>query len=68
MRPFLSRSAWVAFLTMCLSLLVVSPASAYIDAGSGSLIFQAVVGGLLAASLAVKTFWARIITFFRRRK
>lgn len=68
MRRFLSRAAWVAYLTMCLSLLVISPASAYIDAGSGSLIFQAVVGGLLAASLAVKVFWVRIITFFRRRK
>ena len=68
MRRFLSRSAWVAYLTMCLSMLVISPASAYIDAGSGSLIFQAVVGGLLAASLAVKVFWGRIITFFRRRK
>lgn len=68
MRRFLSRSAWVVYLAVCLSLLVIPPAAAYIDAGSGSLIFQAVVGGLLAASLAVKVFWGRIITFFRRRK
>ena len=68
MRRFLSRSAWVAYLTMCLSLLVVSPASAYIDPGSGSLIFQVVVGAAMAVSLGVKVFWRRITTFFARRR
>ena len=69
MRRFLSRSAWVAYLTMCLSLLVISPAAAqYIDPGSGSLIFQAIVGGLMAAGLAIGVFWARITSFFRRKK
>lgn len=67
-RRFLARSAWVAYLTICLSLLVVAPAAAYIDPGSGSLIFQAIVGGLMAAGLAIGVFWQRITSFFRRKK
>ena len=68
MRRFVSRSAWVAFLTVCLSLMVISPAAAYLDPGSGSLIFQVVVGAAMAVSLGVKVFWRRITTFFSRRK
>ena len=71
-RRFLSRSTWVAYLTICLSLLVVSPAAAYIDPASGSLVFQAIVGGLMAAGLAIAIFWQRITyrisSFFRRKK
>lgn len=67
MRVQLSRVAWVAWLTLCLSLLVVPVANAYIDLGSGSLIFQAVVGAAMAASLGVKVFWRRIAGIFRRR-
>ena len=40
---------------------------AYIDPGSGSIIFQAVIGGAMAAGLALATFWRRISSFFRRR-
>ncbi|OGN89498.1 MAG: hypothetical protein A2Z74_02020 [Chloroflexi bacterium RBG_13_46_9] len=36
----------------------------YIDAGTGSLIIQAVVGGLFAGLVALKIFWSRIKTFF----
>lgn len=68
MRRFASRAAQVAFLTVCLSLLVIPPASAYIDPGSGSLIFQVVVGAAMAVSLGVKVFWRRITTFFARFK
>ena len=68
MRRLASRAAQVAFLTVCLSLLVISPASAYIDPASGSLIFQVVVGAALAVSMAVKVFWRRIVDFFARLK
>lgn len=68
MRRLASRAVQVAFLTVCLSLLVISPAAAYIDPGSGSLIFQAVVGGIMAAGLAIGVFWQRVVSFFRRKK
>ncbi|MGH3665213.1 MAG: hypothetical protein ACRDU8_03800 [Egibacteraceae bacterium] len=63
-----SSAAWVAWLTLCLSLLVVPAANAYIDPGSGSLILQVLVGAAMAASLGVKVFWRRISGFFARRR
>ena len=39
----------------------------YIDPGSGSMIFQVVVGVALAASMGVKVFWRRITGFFSRK-
>lgn len=39
------------------------PAAAYIDAGTASLIFQALIAGGLAGLLVVKQFWANIKAF-----
>jgi hypothetical protein len=39
----------------------------YIDPGSGSLIFQAVIGGLMAAGVGLAAFWSRISSFFSRK-
>jgi len=53
---------------MFLVVLVALPAGlAYIDPGTGSYIFQAIVGGLLAAALAIKVFWRRIWGFVTGR-
>ena len=41
---------------------------AYIDPGSGSFVIQLIAGSALAASLAVKVFWRRITTVFRRER
>jgi hypothetical protein len=48
-----------------LSLLVLAAGSvtSYIDAGSGSYIFQLLVGAFVGAALAVKVFWRRIRAF-----
>lgn len=67
MRKSGSRLAWTIWFTLCLSLLIVPAANAYIDPGSGSLIFQVVVGAAMAMSLGVKVFWRRITGFFSRR-
>lgn len=68
MRRFAAVAVRLAFLTICLSLLVVAPAAAYIDPSSGSMIFQAAIAGVMAAGLAIGTFWRRIVSFFRRSK
>ncbi|MEU1606637.1 hypothetical protein [Micromonospora matsumotoense] len=39
---------------------------AYLDAGSGSLIVQAVVGGTAGAAVAAKLYWRRLASRFRR--
>ena len=44
-----------------------TPFHAYIDAGTGSMIIQAVIGGSLAGLVALRIFWGRITTFFKNR-
>jgi cytochrome b len=39
---------------------------AYLDAGTGSIILQAVLGALVGALVAVKLFWGQIKSFFAR--
>lgn len=68
MKGFGSRVLWAAFLMAGFSLLFIAPANAYIDPGSGSIIFQAVVGGAMAIGLGVKIFWRRIVSFFARKR
>lgn len=40
---------------------------AYLDAGSGSLIVQAVVGGVAGVAVAAKLYWRRLVSRFRRQ-
>lgn len=54
--------AWVLItVVLTCSFVGVPAAHAYIDPGAGSFVFQALVGGLLAAALALKVFWRRIV-------
>lgn len=39
---------------------------AYLDAGSGSMIAQILVGGFAAAGVAIKMYWKRIKRLFGR--
>lgn len=41
---------------------------AYLDAGSGSMILQVIVGGFAAAAVSLKLFWRRILNFLGIRK
>lgn len=68
MKEYAFRLAWVSYLAALLSVIVISPAGAYLDPGSGSLVFQVVVGALMAVSLAIRLFWRRIVSLFRRKE
>ena len=61
-----SRIRWVLGLTVALVLVLQVPASAYIDPGSGSYIFQVVVGMLVGAAVSLKVFWRQIVAFITR--
>lgn len=39
---------------------------AYLDPGSGSLILQALVGGVAAAGVTARLYWRRITRVFRK--
>ena len=62
-----SRLAIAALFFVGCSLLWIPVANAYIDPGTGSFIFQAAIGALLAAGVAIKLFWKRIVRFVTRK-
>lgn len=66
MRRLTSRSVFVVSMAVMMSLLVVAPANAYLDAGTGSMIFQAVIAGGMAVAVGVKAYWSRIRRLFTR--
>ncbi|HUT32490.1 MAG TPA: hypothetical protein VNE39_03335 [Planctomycetota bacterium] len=43
-------------------------AYAYLDPGTGSLILQFVIAGLVGSAFAIKLFWRRIVGLFRKRR
>jgi hypothetical protein len=47
---------------------VVPSILAYLDAGSGSLIVQLLVGGFAAFAVAAKLYWRRMLSFLRIRR
>jgi len=62
-----SRALRIALvLVACLS--SASPAYAYLDPGTGSMLISAVLGVAAAVALAVKMFWYRLIGFFRGKR
>ena len=49
----------VAFLSLA------SPAQAYLDPGTGSMLISALIGLAAAIGLALKMFWYRLVGLFR---
>jgi hypothetical protein len=47
---------------------IASPAYAYLDPGTGSMLISAVLGVAAAVALAVKMFWYRLIAFVRGKR
>jgi len=41
---------------------------AYVDPGTGSYVFQIVIAALLAAGVAIKVWWRKIVAFVTRRQ
>lgn len=48
--------------------LAPSSAHAYLDPGTGSMVLQIVLGGVAGALVIVKIYWARVRSFFSRRR
>ncbi len=44
------------------------PSPAYIDAGSGSMLLQLILGGVAAAGVTAKLTWRRLLRALRIRK
>lgn len=57
-------SAAPAFIILNFRHSAVAP---YLDAGTGSIIIQALIGGFVGLLLVLKIYWNRISTFFKNR-
>ncbi len=44
------------------------PAFAYLDAGTGSMIIQGIIGAVVAGLYIIKMYWHRILTFLGIRQ
>jgi len=53
----LHKTCTTLTLAIALSLSVIAPAHAYIDMGTGSLIFQMLVAGIVGAGFTIKMYW-----------
>lgn len=52
---------------LTISLCWASPACAYLDPGTGSMIVQALIAAFAAASVSIGIFWRRIKAFFGKK-
>lgn len=52
---------------ICLAVALSPQAHAYIDPGTGSVILQALVAGVLGSLFVIKTYWAKLTGFFRNK-
>ncbi len=56
----------VFFLIVAWATIFPSQALAYLDPGTGSLIIQSVIAGIVATAFAVRLYWSRILGWFKR--
>lgn len=58
------------FWLLLVGMLVVNPtdALAYIDATSGGLLIQLLLGGLAGVGVIVKLYWRKLVGIFRKEK
>jgi hypothetical protein len=60
-------TSWSAMAMIATVVSAAGSALAYIDAGSGSYIFQLIVGAMVGTAVAAKMFWRRVFSFFTGR-
>ena len=60
-------SALLVILFTVACVLQASVAHAYLDPGTGSYLFQLLIGGALGGMVALKLYWKDIVNFFRKR-
>jgi hypothetical protein len=58
----------LTLLALALSLFLSRPAHAYLDAGTGSLILQTILGGVAGLAILFKLYWEKLFTFLGIRK
>ena len=62
-----SRFLWRWLCVAAVFLLWERPAHAYLDPGTGSFLFQLIIGAIFSALFGIKMFWTNIKLFFSSR-
>jgi hypothetical protein len=62
-----TQAVWTAVFFLYFFLITIPAAHAYVDPGTGSYIFQVLVGLFLGLALAVKLWWRRVWGFVTRK-
>jgi hypothetical protein len=62
----LKQSIYTLVATVGALLLGLEEAQAYLDPSTGSMVISAIVGLFASVALAVKTYWYRLKSLFRR--
>ena len=60
-----------SYTAVCVILLLIgfpTRAEAYLDPGTGSIVLQVAIGGILAAMATTRLYWKRLRSLFRRTR
>ena len=61
------NSLYLVILFVTLTIFIFPETSlAYLDPGTGSFVFQMIIAGLVGGLFTIKTFWRKIIGFFKK--
>jgi hypothetical protein len=55
---------YILILILVLQFILLQNAFAYLDPGTGSYVFQILVGAFIGGLFAIKIFWQKVKTFF----
>ena len=54
-------------ISIFLNFLLISKAQAYIDPGTFSIIFQSIIGAIIAGGVAIKIYWHKLKSLFKKK-
>ena len=66
-KPSLWAIGWAVVVLMLVGIMPTGVTQAYLDPGSGSLLIQIIIAGILGLLVAIKLYWSRIVAFFTGR-
>ncbi len=62
----MSERFLLLLLVVALAFAMPSPAHAYLDPGTGSMLLQLLLGGLVGAAATIKLYWHRLKSLFSK--
>ncbi len=68
LKAILLSMSWITLFVLAMTAMPTGFAHAYLDPGSGSLIIQIIIGGILAGLVAVRLYWSRIVGLVTGKK